>query len=231
MRSPSATAFLAAATLALVSHAEAQPRPPSVRTTGEATVSARPDQAVLEIGVVTQAATAQAAGTDNAGQLHAVLSRLHSLGSAAEVKTLGYSLTPNYRYPKEGGQPAITGYTASNTLEVTTSDLSLVAKAIDLAVQSGANNIRRLEFKLKDEQPARTQALRQAAARAKSSAEAIASALGLKIVRVLSFEEGIQTPIRPVSRAMAAMAAPAPTPVEPGTIDIQASVTLTVQVE
>jgi uncharacterized protein YggE len=206
--------------------------PPNIRTTGEASVSAKPDRAILDIGVVTQAATAQAAGSENASQTSAVLSRLRSLGTAAEIKTVSYSLAPNYRYPPGGGQPLLTGYTAHNTLELTTGDLDLVAKAIDLATQSGANNIQRLQFTLKDEGPARAQALRQAAAQARANAEAVASALGLKIVRVLSVDQVVQTPIRPMpARAMAAAATAPPTPVEPGVIEIPATVTLTVQVE
>lgn len=208
----------------------AGPRPPSIRTLGEATVSAKPDRAVLDIGVITQAENAQAAGSQNAAQVSAVLARLRSLGPAAELKTVSYSISPNYRYPKEGGQPSIAGYNASNTVELATSDLTLVAKAIDLATQSGANNIQRLQFQLKDDQAVRAQALRQAAAQARNSAEALASALGLKIVRVLSVEEnseaGRPQPIRP----MAAMKA-ASTPVESGAIDVSAAVTLTVQVE
>ena len=211
---------------------DARRLPPSIRTSGEATVSARPDRAILDIGVVTQGATAQAAGADNASQLNSVLGRLRGLGPAAEIKTVNYSMTPNYRYPKDGGQPVISGYTASNTVELTTGDLGLMAKAIDLATQSGANSIQRLHFTLKDDSSVRAQALRQAALQAKASAEAVASALGLKIVRVLFAEEGIQAPARPVPmRAMLAAAKAEPTSVEPGTIDIQASVTLTVEVE
>ncbi len=223
--------FGAAASLRGQAASDHKVPPPSIRTTGQATIKAKPDRAILDIGVVTQAATAEAAGAGNANQLAAVMGRLRGLGSALEMRTINYSLSPNYRYPKDSGQPTIAGYTASNTLQVTASDLSLVAKAIDLATQSGANKIERLQFTLKDESAVRSQALRQAAAQARSSADAIAAALGLKIVRVLRAEEG--TPAVPRPQPMFAMAAEraAPTPVEPGNIEVQAIVTLTVQVE
>ncbi|HWB95456.1 MAG TPA: SIMPL domain-containing protein [Bryobacteraceae bacterium] len=207
----------------------AGPRPSSIRTLGEATVSAKPDHATLDIGVVTQAANAEAAGSQNATQVSAVVSRLKSLGPAAEIKTVNYAISPNYRYPKEGGQPSIAGYTASNTVQFSTGDLRLVAKAIDLATQSGANNIQRLQFQLKNAQAVRDQALREAATQARKDADALASALGLKIVRVLSVEETSSGRPQPM-RAMAAMAKEA-TPIESGTIDVSASITLTVQVE
>ena len=206
---------------------------PYIRSSGEATVTAKPDQAKMTIGVVTQASTAQEAGAQNARQTDAVLAQLRkALGSAGEVRTTSYAVTPSYRYPREGGQPTITGYTASNTVEATVDDLALVGKLIDLATQSGANNIQQLRFLVKDEQPVRARALRQASILARSNAEAMAAGLGLRIMRVLAVEEGMPEIIRPVrSMAMAgAQAAAQTTPVEPGAIEIHATVTLRVEV-
>ena len=79
---------------------------PSVRATAEAVVIAKPDQAQIDIGVVTQAANAKAAAEDNARKIDAVINALRRLlGQEAEIKTISYSLNPNYTYPKEGGQP------------------------------------------------------------------------------------------------------------------------------
>jgi uncharacterized protein len=208
------------------------PLPPAIRTTGEATLTVKPDQARLDISVVTQAEHAQPAAAENAEKLEAVLVELRKLlGPEADIKTINYVLNPSYRYPKQGGTPTITGYTATNTVQVKTNDLSQVGKIIDTAMQSNANRIDSLRFTLQDEQAVYTQALRDATARARARAEAVASALGLRIVRVLAAEEG--GPPRPVlTRAMEARAAPpAPeTPIEPGTIEIRATVGLTVEI-
>src|SRR5215471_16203508 len=73
-----------------------RPRPPSITVTGEATVTARPDRAQVDIGVVTQAETADAASTDNRRKADAVLAQLRSaLGAAADIKTVSFSITPN----------------------------------------------------------------------------------------------------------------------------------------
>ncbi len=207
---------------------------PTIRVGGEATILAKPDQAELDLGVVSQAATGQAAATQNAQKLDAVLAQLRKvLGSGADIKTLNYSLTPNYRYPKEGGQPTISGYTASNVVEVKTGDLPQVGKLIDVAIQAGANTVQSLRFTLKDEQPVLSQALRQAAVKARAKADALASALGVKIVRVLRVDESGQ-PIRfGVAESMAMHArdsAAPPTPVEPGTLEVRATVTLAVEI-
>jgi uncharacterized protein len=206
---------------------------PSIRAMGEATIMVRPDQAQIVIGVVTQSQNAQSAAAQNAQKLDAVINTLRKiLGTEAEIKTMGYSLNPIRNYPKEGGEPKITGYQAVNLVRVKTEDLTRVGAIIDAAAQSGANEIQSLQFTLKDEKAARLTALKDAAASAKAQVEAIASALNLKIVRVLSAEEGGGV-VRPLY-AEAAMAersqVSAPTPVEPGTIEIRATVTLTVEI-
>jgi uncharacterized protein len=209
-----------------------RPTPPSIRVTGEATVTVQPDQARIDIGVTTQAQTAQAAAADNAQRLETALAELRqALGAGVEIKTISYSLNPDYRYPKDGGKPTITGYTATNVVRVTLNDLTRVGQAIDEATRSGANQVHRLQFTLKDEQDAQSQALRAAAVKAKAEAEALAQALGLKIARVLSVvesSEGAQPIMRDVMLARAEAAAP--TPVEPGTIEVRATVTLTVEI-
>jgi len=221
-----------------------RPFPPEIRVTGDASIHANPDRATLDVGVVTDATTAQAAAAQNARRVEAVIAELRavlsasgeasadgvSTGSEAQITTINYSLDPVYNRPKPGGQAVITHYSAANEVRVTTDDLSLVGRLIDGAMGAGANRIDRLAFTLQNEEPLMTKALQQAAARAKSKAEAIAAALGVKIVRVLQVEENGPM-VRPVERMLRFAAAEAPaTPVEPGTVDVNATVTLTVEV-
>jgi uncharacterized protein YggE len=207
-------------------------RAPSIRSTGEGVVQVKPDQAKIDIGVVTQAASAQAAGTENAAQLQSAIAKLKAaLGGNAEIKTMGYSLTPVYSYQQNGKAPAIEGYRAMNTVEVTIENLAAVGKVVDAATQGGANEIQQLQFTLQDPAPARAQALRQAVIEARSNAQAMAAAMGLKLGRMISLEQGPQQSIRPVlAMAQSRMAAVA-TPMEPDVIEVRASVTLIMGVE
>lgn len=213
---------------------ERRPAPPSVTANAEAVISVEPDQAQIDIGVVTQARNALDAAKENAEKLARVMGEVKKfLGKGDEIKTANYSLNPNYRYP-QGGKPEIVGYTATNVLHIKTGALENVGKLIDAAMRSGANTIQRLAFTLKDEQSAQLQALRLASTKAKAKAEAMANALGLRIVKVLSAtegERGVRPIIMPQPRVtqMEASAA-APTPVEAGTIEVRSSVTLTVEV-
>jgi uncharacterized protein YggE len=205
--------------------------PPAIRVTGEATIAAQPDEARIDIGVVTEAKTAQGAASENAAKTEKVIAELRRIvGGSGTIKTVNYSLNPNYQYPREGGSPTLAGYTASNTVMVRTSDLTQIAKLIDAGAASGANNIQSLQFMLKDARQAQTEALQQATKNARAKADALASALGLKVRGILMVEENGGAMPMPGIMYKDARSEQAATPVESGTLDISASVSMTVEI-
>lgn len=218
-----------ALTACLTGSAPAQTnRIPFARALGEATVSVQPDQAQIAVSVVTQAQTAQAASSQNAAAVTAVIGQLNALlGPSADIKTISYSLTPVYSY--SGQQATLTGYSASNTIQVTTGDLSTTGKIIDTAIQAGANQISSLQFGLKDDTAARTQALKLATAQAKTKADAMASGLGMKLGMVQVIQEGYA--VRGTTQQLTGAAAAAATPVQSGTVSVQANVTLDISLQ
>jgi uncharacterized protein len=207
----------------------------SIRVTGEARVSAQPDRVQIDLGVQTQAPLSQDAASANARALEAALAAVRkAAGPGAQLKTVSYSLTPNYQYHTGGGEPTITGYTALNVVQVTLDDLARSGAVLDAATRAGANRVQGMQWTLRDQDTVRAEALREAATRARAEAQVLADALGLRIVRVLTVEESSPqiVPLRThvaMARATAGVAE-APTPVEAGTLDVSASVTLTVEV-
>jgi hypothetical protein len=113
-------------------------------------------------------------------------------------------------------------------VEVTTGDLSIVGKVIDAAAQSGATNVGSLRFALKDPEPLRGQALAAAAKQAKAHAEAIATGLGGHAGAVITAEEGSVSTISTNPDARTGVAA-TPTPIEPGLVQVTATVTITAE--
>ncbi|MEK6684269.1 MAG: SIMPL domain-containing protein, partial [Nitrospirota bacterium] len=206
--------------------------PPVIRTHGEAVLTVEPDRAEIQIGVETEDPSAQVAAQKNAARADAVLKALHELlGHDADIKTVGYSIHPVYSTPRDG-RNTLTHYKAANVIRVKTDQIKRVGEIIDRANRAGANTMGGLEFTLKDDAAVRLKALEQASRQARAKADAIASALGVKIKRILQVEETGEGP-RPYpshrgfsSLSMAAEA----TPVEAGTLDIRAAVTLTVEV-
>ncbi|HEY3441814.1 MAG TPA: SIMPL domain-containing protein [Paludibaculum sp.] len=209
--------------LALALQAPAQRRP-FIRAAGEGVVSFKPDQMKLSVTVSNQADTAQQAADENATRSTSVIDAIKKLlGASADLRTVSYWVNPVYRYPA-GGQPQLVGYQASNSLEVTTADLSIAGRLIDTAVGAGANNIGGIRFGLKDPQPARQLALKLATQQARASAEAIASGLNAKLGVIVSVEEAAA--VRAISGLAGAGSAAAATPVETGTVEVRANVVI-----
>jgi uncharacterized protein YggE len=207
------------------------PQTPHIRAIGNAVVSVKPDQAKLNFAVVTQGPAAAQAAASNAKRTTAVIDALKkALGAGAEIRTTNYSVSPNYNH-RDGGAPTITGFTAQNTVEVTVNDIEKLGSIIDTGIGAGANRIDGVHMMLKDDEPARREALRLAGQQARARAEAIASGLNAKLGSLLSAEESVAGGPRPlVYQRMGAMAAEASTPIETGSVDISATVVVTYSV-
>src|SRR5262245_32987839 len=90
-----------------------QPPLSSIRVTGDARVTAKPDRVLIDIGVMTRAALSQDAASQNARQTDSVLAAVRKVaGPTAVLRTISYTLNPNYRYHPKEGEPTIDGYTA-----------------------------------------------------------------------------------------------------------------------
>jgi uncharacterized protein len=213
----------------------ARPRPATLQVTGQARVSDAPDRVYIDIGVTTQAQRSEAATSRNAARISAVIAAVKRVsGSTVQLTTTEYSISPSYHYPHDGGTATIVGYTASNVVRVRLDDLTRIGPVIDAATEAGSNNVQDIRFALRDEQAARSAALRKAALNARQDAQALVDALGLRIVRILSVSEQsppiAPVPVYPQAMEMRLAAATPATPVEAGTIDVNATVTLTVEV-
>lgn len=188
-------------------------------------VKAAPDQAAITLGVTTSAPTAAQAMRDNAQAMNAVMAALARAGIAPrDVVTSSLNLAAQYDYP-QGKPAALTGYQAIDQVTITVNDLSRLGPVVDAVTAAGANQLSGISFGLKDSTAAEDSA-RQAAVKALTAkAELYAQATGYHIVRLVNLTEGggeQSGPVRPMLR-MAAMAL-APTPVSPGELTVQVSV-------
>jgi uncharacterized protein len=203
---------------------------------GDATVQAQPDTAIINISVITQNKRALDAQAENANRSEEVIRAVKAAaGAGAEVKTSGYNLQPMQVY-RENQPPTITGYQASNSVMVVMSDLTKVGAVIDAASLAGANNINGISFILRKDRPAKDQALVEATREALGKAQVMAQALGGRVARIVEVQEASGGP-RPLyeadyGRNQAVMArSAAPTPIEVGTLDINSQVQLVAEIE
>jgi uncharacterized protein len=209
---------------------------PQIRVTGRATVSAQPERADVDIGVVTEAKEAQQAARLNADKLDAVRKAvIAAVGRDTKLETVDYSLQPVYRrQPEPKNEPTVSSYIVTNVLRVRELELTSVGKVIDAATDSGANTVSNIRFGLRDEEEVKTRALREAAVNARSKVDTLAAALGVRVGRILTVIEGEPDIIRPMpayrGEMVMAQAASPTTPIEPNAIEIRASVTLVVEI-
>lgn len=208
------------------------PQQPSIRVQGTGEVRAAPDQATADFAVETMAANAQEAAAENADRMDRVIAALVRAGVPRErIETRDYNVYPEYdqRPMEQGGEPRVRGYRVTNTVSAVTYEVDKVGALIDAALGAGANRVHGVRFGLRDPQLFRRQAINEAVRRARSDAEALAAAMGLRLGAVreastLDVGYGPPVPVM-MERAVAMdMAQAAPTPINPGEQIVRASV-------
>jgi hypothetical protein len=189
-----------------------------------------PDIATINVGVVTEAPTADAAVAKNTAQMNKVMAALKRVGIAdKDIQTSNLSVNPQYQYG-ENQPPKLNGYQANNNVTVKVRNLKNVGKAVDSVVTDGSNQVSGISFGLDDDTKAMDLARTDAVKKARARAEIYAAAAGLKVDRILSISEaGASPPVAypmPIAMARAAKADGAP-PVSGGELDIAIDVTVT----
>jgi uncharacterized protein YggE len=184
-----------------------------------------PDVATISAGVVTQAADANAAMRANATQMDKVMAAIRAAGIAErDIQTSGVNLNPQYKYV-ENQAPAITGYQASNTVNLKVRDIAKLGKVLDALVASGANQVNGPSFEIDQPEAVYDEARRAALEKAQARASMSAKALGLRVRRIVSISEGggFQPPMPMPMMAMARGKAEADTAVSPGETTLTAN--------
>jgi uncharacterized protein YggE len=204
-----------------------------IEVSGSSEVQAAPDLATLEIAIETHAASADhAAGLNGALAEKVRDALLAKLTNKGTMWTGGYSLFPEYTEPRDGN-PTVSGYRAQNSITVQTGELGLVGPLIDAAIEAGANRIDTLNYSLRADSKARSEAIAKAARDAQTQASALADALSVKLGPVIKASTASE--VRPVPLAMfsssAARAVNVQTPIGAGQVTVPATVSLTYGIE
>lgn len=224
---PLAALLLAASALAGVAqprlgHAAATPSQKTITVTGSGSVTTVPDRASFDFTTESRAATAKAALAQNAAASSAVIAALKDAGvAAADLRTSQVSLTPQLT---ENGND-VTGYVASSTVTAKTT-LAKAGAVVDAAVGAGATGVSGPSLSRSDADALYRDALKAAVADAGDKAKALAAAAGLSLGGVQTIVEGAQAS-PPIVFGAAAKDSAGSIPVEPGTQEIDATVTVT----
>ncbi len=212
-----------------------------------------PDMAVFSAGVTTQGDTAATALAENSRAMTQVIAALRRAGIAErDIQTSNLSIQPIYEDPNrdammaarvsgqpyvppppEQSVPRIIGYTANNNVSVRQRELDDFGEVIDTLAAAGANQINGPMFQMDKPEPALDEARLDAIKAARARAELYAGATGLRIVRILSIQEGggyYGPPPVVFARGEASMASapppPPPAPIQPGEMQMTTSITV-----
>jgi len=219
----------------------------AISTSATVTQQVAPDLLVIQVSVKTEGTNAKKSQQDNAVVSADLLSKLKALGLKDEdIQTSSYSVDPIYNstYVCDKVSNAcsynsvVTGYRTTNSLALSVKDLTKGGDIIDAASTAGTNQtfVDSVYFTLQDAtQAAVSKALlKNASAEAKSEAQNIASGLGVSLGKVLSASQSsvyYQLPMNYRSLAMeAGGAAPAPTQLSPGQVEVSATVSTSFEV-
>ncbi len=204
--------------------------------TGKGETTTIPDSAYINIAVESTADTASGAVKNNAEKTNKVMEAIKAgLGKDDKVSTAGYSLSPVYEYNNETKKSEFRGYRAANRIMVETTNLNDLGKLIDSVAQAGSNRIDSLTFDTTERESYKKRALTMAVEDAKATAETVAKAAGVRIVKILSITPSSDFPM-PIYRdhefrGKMALAEASPTPIEPGELTVNASVNMVFEIE
>jgi uncharacterized protein YggE len=208
---------------AIAQSGDAVPARRHITVVGHGEAEGRPDTASVQIGVTTEAATAQEALAQNNAQAQAIHASLKELGiEPKDIRTSNFSIFP--LYDKEGHK--VTDYRVSNTVTVTIHNLDQAGMVLDQVVQVGANRINGISFRVSDlaalQEQTRASAMQNAQAKAAQLAQAADAALGE--VLVITENVGNQPPV-PLMTETAGKGGGVP--IEPGQQQISVAVQVT----
>ena len=211
------------------------PTPATITIGGTGTAYIAPDTAEITVGVVTEEADAARTHAENAAQTARVHNAVRALGVAdRDIQTVHYDFSQRYDM-RDGSRSEVIGYTAQNSVVITVRDLNNVGKIIDAALANGANRIDSLNFTASDTSAAKNEALTDAVHGAKEKAQAVASALGVRLVRIANVYADTQADMprneNYMPMMMAKGASAAATPIAPGELSVAATVNVTYVVE
>lgn len=232
-------AYLIAPTTALAGEG-VKPEPPALTVAANGTVTVAPDTAFVTLGMETAGKSLAETQIQNSAVMQKVMERLRGLKIEKErIQTSSFTVSPHYKPPPKRPSdappvlPEIIGYTVSNTLTVEVRDLDKVATVIEEALSAGANHFHGLHWGLRDEQQARLNALKLAAAKAREKAVTLGESLNVKLVRLVNVTEGghVVRPALHMARATMAMEATGgEVPISSGEIKVEATVTLVYEI-
>ena len=162
----------------------------SLQVSGSASINVVPDRVAIQLGIVSNAASAEESQAANLQSSQAVIAAIKALGiEPKDIVTDGYDLTLVYA---DNEQMKVKGYRTTMMIAVTLRDPSKTRDVLVAATRAGANTVGNVEFSTTELRKYRDEARTLALQAAKEKAELLTSTVGASTGCVLSINEGSQ---------------------------------------
>ncbi|HEV2006519.1 MAG TPA: SIMPL domain-containing protein [Candidatus Limnocylindrales bacterium] len=201
----------------------------TVQGTGKITLT--PNLASINVGVTFQGATAAKAQGGASAAMARIIAAIKAKGVAeADLASQWVSLQPQYDYSSSGTvPPRVIGFQANQSLSIKVHKIDTSGDVIDAAVGAGATDIGGISFSVSDPAAATAQARTAAITDAKARAKSLADAAGILLGAAISITEVSAPTVVPYPYLdKAAVGAPTnPTPIQVGTTEVEVNVQVT----
>jgi len=166
----------------------------AVSATGE--IYAKPDLGIVTFSVINEAKTVSEAMTENTNRMNNIISVVKEQGvEDKDIKTTSFNIWPRYEYTERGyGERKLVSYEVTQRLQVKIRNLEKVGVIIEKATTAGANDMGGLQLTIDNQDELKEQARAQAIAEAKAKAQELTSQLGIKLGKIISFNENFFVP-------------------------------------
>ncbi|MBO6782245.1 MAG: SIMPL domain-containing protein [Alphaproteobacteria bacterium] len=204
----------------------------TLAVTGQGAVQTTPDMAEIQIGVMTRAATAREALTENNDKATRMFAFLRESGIAdRDMQSVNLSISPQYdhRRKPEPTRPELIGYVVNNNLRIVVRDLEGFGKVLDGVVSAGANTVHGIRFDSSKREELEREATANAVKDAVERARNIATAAGVSLGKPITIQES--GGIRPPVVQMAARMESADVPIASGELAIGARVSIVFELD
>ncbi|QIG46323.1 SIMPL domain-containing protein [Nordella sp. HKS 07] len=197
-------------------------------------MKSKPDMAVVNVGVMSQAKTAREALTENTAAMQKIFAALKAAGiEDKDIQTSNFNVNPRYQYDQNNAQPPrVVGYDVSNMVSVSVRKLDTLGQVLDTMVSEGSNQINGIGFVISDDEKLQDEARKLAVADAERKAKLYAATVGVTLGQIMSVSEGNFQPPQPVFYGKAVRQDSAGNvPVAAGELTVAADVNITWEIK
>ncbi len=199
---------------------------------GEGKVTAVPDIATLSVGIEAQETSVAQAQSEATKAMNDVMAALKSNGIAEkDIQTQYFNISRVTRWDNDKQQEILIGYRVTNVVTAKIRKIENTGTVIDAVASAGGDltRINNVQFSIDDPTNLYEQAREKAMTDARNTGRQLASLAGVTLGGPTYISESVQYPpiiMRDLAfaKGAGAVAAPAPTPISPGELEITVNI-------